>query len=141
MSWHFRKTESPQTEKSFSYYNLLSQPMCPRRMKDLSVKAPALKDLLDKPLDLGCLELIEQTLRDAGVREANWSSDLGDVLRSLKPHVSGSSPQQVLDLLVLLHESSNEKTHKMDLDVTVTLEQVAAARNACGRSSASSSCA
>ena len=59
----------------------------------------------------------------------NLFSDWAKVFRSLKHH--GSSPERVLDLLCFLHESSDEKMQKMDLDdVTVTMEQVAAGRSA-----------
>ena len=126
ISWHFRKTESPQTEKSFSCCPLTSQPTRPRFMKEKSVQVPALKDLLDRPLDLGCAELMEQAMRDAV--NVDWSSNWGHSLRSLKRH--SSSPEHVLDLLFFLNESSDEKMHKMDLDVTVTMGQVAAARRA-----------
>ena len=65
-------------------------------MKNQSAKAPALKDLLDKPLDLGYLELIEQTLRDAGIN-ARWMFLLHKAFRSLKSY--GSSPEHMMDLL------------------------------------------
>ena len=96
-------------------------------MKDWSVKVPALKDLLDRPLDLACVELVERAVRTAGVVEANWSSLWGKAWRSLKRY--GSSPESVLDLLCFLKESSDEKMQQMDLD-DVTVEQVAAARSA-----------
>ena len=127
ISWHFRKTESPQEEKLFSYYNLLSQPTRPRFMKENSVNFPALKGLLDRPLDLGTVELMERAMRAAGFVGPNWSYYWGNRFRSLKPH--GSSPGHVLDLLLVLEESSDEKMQQMDLD-DVTVEQVAAARSA-----------
>ena len=107
-------------------------------MKEHSVKVPALKDLLDRPFDLGCVELMERALRDAGVVNANWSfpwgyvlrdwvSILGDALRSLKRHAS--SPHRVLDLLCFLEESSDEKMRQTDLD-DVTMEDLTAARSA-----------
>ena len=101
----------------------------PRFLKNQSVKVPALKDLLDRPFDLGTVELVEAAMRSAGFGGANWWSLSGDAFRSLKPHSSGSSPERVLDLLCVLEESSDEKMHKMDLD-DVTVEQVAAARSA-----------
>ena len=96
-------------------------------MKRESAQVPALNALLDRTLDLGTVELAESAMRAAGVREANWSSTSADALRSLKPH--GSSPVHVLDLLALLHESSDKKMQQMDLE-DVTVEQVAAARSA-----------
>ena len=97
-------------------------------MKKKSVEVPALKDLLDRPLDLETVELMEQAMRTAGFGESpNWWCIWGDAFKSLKPH--GSSPENVLDLLCLLNESSDEKMQQMDLD-DVTLEQVAAARSA-----------
>ena len=107
-------------------------------MKERSVKVPALKDLLDRPFDLGCVELMERALRDAGVVNANWSSPWGYVLRdwvsilanalrSLKSY--GSSPHRVLDLLCFLDESSDEKMRQTDLD-DVTVEDLTAARSA-----------
>ena len=121
ISWHFRK----MPEKSFSCC-LTSQPNRPRWMKAKSVKVPGFKDLLDRPFDLETVELAEAAMRAAGFG-ANWSSKWGDALRSLKPH--GSSPENVLDLLLLLDESSDEKMQQMGLD-DVTLEQVPAARRA-----------
>ena len=118
ISWHFRKTVSPQQEKSFSYL-LTSQPARPRFMKAKSVKVPALKSLLDRPLDLGNVELME--------RATNWSSPWGKAFRSLKPH--GSSPHRVLDLLCFLDESSDEEMRQMDLD-DVTVEHLTASRSA-----------
>ena len=97
----------------------------PRYMKEKSVKVPALKDLLDRPLDLGCLELADRALKDAGF-SGGWSP-LTDVLRSLKRH--GSSPERVLDLLCSLFESSDEVLQKMDLD-DITMEHLRAGRNA-----------
>jgi len=94
-------------------------------MKEKSLKVPALKDLLDRPLDLGCLELIEQTLKDAGFG-GGWSP-LTDILRSLKRH--SSSPERVLDLLCFLFESNDEKMQKMDLD-DITMEHLTAGHNA-----------
>ena len=88
-------------------------------MKEKSVKVPALKGLLDRPLDLGCVELME--------RATNWSSLWGKAFRSLKPH--GSSPERVLDLLCFLDESSDEKMRQTDLD-DVTMEHLTAARSA-----------
>ena len=104
ISWHFRKTVSPQEEKSFSYDNLLSQPTRPRWMKNQyqSVQVPALKDLLDRPLDLETVELQERAMRDAGVVGGYWSPIWIDDLRSLKRH--GSSPECVLDLLCFFVE-------------------------------------
>ena len=116
----------PNKKKSFSYL-LTSQPARPRFMKEKSVKVPALKDLLDRPLDLGNVELMERAIKDAGVAHANWSSPWGNSLRSLKPH--GSSPERVLDLLCFLGESSDEKMRQTDLD-DVTLEHLTAARSA-----------
>ena len=95
-------------------------------MKNNSVQVPALKDLLDRPLDLGCVELMERAIRDTGFC-ANWSSVWGDAFRSLKRH--GSSPELVLDLLCFLDESSDEKMQKTDLD-DVTVEHLTAARSA-----------
>ena len=98
-------------------------------MKNQSAKAPALKDLLDKPLDLGYLELIEQTLRDAGIN-ARWMFLLHKAFRSLKSY--GSSPEHMMDLLSLLHESSDEKMQKMDLD-DISVQHVTAGRSALGK--------
>ena len=92
--WHFRKTESAQEEESF-YYNLLSQSTRPRWMKHWSAKVPALKDLLDRPLDLETMELVDQAMRTAGFGDGYWSSLLGNDFRSLKPQ--GSAPECVLD--------------------------------------------
>ena len=99
----------------------------PRWMKAMSVKVPALKDLLDRPLDLGAVQLVEAAMRNAGFGEGSWSP-LTDGFKSLR-HGSGSSPEPVLDLLCFLNESSDEKMQQMDLD-DVTVEQVAAARSA-----------
>ena len=98
-------------------------------MKNQSAKAPALKDLLDKPLDLGYLELIEQTLRDAGIN-ARWMFLLHKAFRSLKSY--GSSPEHMMDLLSLLHESSDENVQKMDLD-DISVQHVTAGRSALGK--------
>ena len=98
-------------------------------MKNQSAKAPALKDLLDKPLDLGYLELIEQTLRDAGIN-ARWMFLLHKAFRSLKSY--GSSPEHMMDLLSLLHESSDEKMQKMDLDY-ISVQHVTEGRSALGK--------
>ena len=95
-------------------------------MTEKSVKVPALKDLLDRPLDLGNLELMERAMKDARFG-ANWWSLLANALRSLKPH--GSSPELVLDLLCFLDESSDEKMRQTDLD-DVTLEHLTAGRSA-----------
>ena len=102
---------------------------CPRIMKDWSVKVPALRGLLDRPLDLGSVELAESAVRTAEVIGPNWTSPWVDALRSLKRHGSGSSPERVVDLLLLLDESSDEKMQQMDLE-DVTLERLTAARRA-----------
>ena len=128
ISWHFRKTESLQPQKSVSIISQANRRR-PRWMKEKSVKVPALKGLLDRPLDLGTVELSEAAVRTAGFVEANWRSFWGDVFRSLKRHGSGSSPECVLDLLLFLLESSDEKMQQMDLD-DVTLEHLTAARSA-----------
>ena len=98
----------------------------PRFMISWSVEVPALKDLLDRPLDLETLELVEAAMRTPGFGGGSWSV-WGNACRSLMRH--GSSPERVLNLLCVLEESSDEKMHKMDLD-DVTVEQVAAARSA-----------
>ena len=98
-------------------------------MKENSVNFPALKGLLDRPLDLGTVELMERAMRTAGFC-ANWlSSHWADLFRSLKRHGSASSPERLLDLLCFLKESNNEKMQQMDLD-DVTLEHLTAARSA-----------
>eukprot|EP00434_Breviolum_minutum_P000203 symbB.v1.2.000172.t1/scaffold9.1/size550961/28 len=96
-------------------------------MKEKSVQVPVIKNLLDRPLDLGCVELVEWAIRAAGVAKENWSSVRGNAWRSLKRH--GSSPERVLDLLCFLDESSNEVVQKMDLD-DITLEHLTAACSA-----------
>ena len=98
-------------------------------MKNQSAKVPALKDLLDRPLDLGCIELIEKTLREAGI-SANWFFLLHKAFRSLKSY--GSSPEHMMDLLSLLHESSDEKMQKMDLDA-ISVQHLTASRSALGK--------
>ena len=98
-------------------------------MKNHSAKVPALKDILDRPLDLGCLELIEQTLSDAGI-SARWMFLLHKAFRSLKSY--GSSPEHMMDLLSLLHESSDENVQKMDLD-DISVQHVTAGRSALGK--------
>ena len=127
-------------EKSFSCC-LTNQPNRPRWMKEKSVKVPALKDLLGRPLDVGTVELAEAAMSNHARFGANWTSFWGKAtgfgadwvsipgaaFRSLKRH--GSSPECVLDLLCFLDESSDEKMQQMDLD-DVTAEQVTAARSA-----------
>ena len=103
-------------------YSLISQPTGLRYMKEKSVEVPALKNLLDRPLDLGFLEMVELG--------CGYGSPLADALRSLKPH--SSSPQHVLDLLCFLFESSHKVVHEMDPD-DVTLEHLTAARSALGK--------
>ena len=106
-----------------------NQPKRLRQMKERSLQVTALKDLLDRPLDLETVESRDWAMRVAGVTVLRLRPSLADTLRSLKCY--GSSPESVLDLLCFLDESSDEKMHKMDLeDVTVTMEQVAAARSA-----------
>ena len=100
--------------------------MRPRYMKKQSVKVPALKSLLDRPLDLGCLELADQAFTTAGFGATSWPF-LTDVLISVKRY--GSSPERVLDLLCFLNESSDEVLQKMDLDDT-TVEHLTAGRSA-----------
>jgi len=97
-------------------------------MKERSVQVPALKDLMDRPLNLGSLELVDQAVRTAGFG-SGWSfwSIWGGAFRSLKPH--GSFPEHVLDLLLFLDESSDEKMQQMDLD-DVTVEHLTAGRSA-----------
>ncbi len=133
MSWvpkgisrHFRKTESPQEETIVFLSPHKPTTTRPRWMKEKSVKVPALKDLLDRPLDLRCLELMERAMRDAGFC-AGWVPLWGNYFRSLKRH--GSSPERVLDLLCFLGESSDEKMQQTDLD-DVTLEHLTASRSA-----------
>ena len=58
----------PKEEKSFSDCLLTSKPTRPRLMKENSVKVPALKDLLDRPFDLGTVELAESAMRNPRVR-------------------------------------------------------------------------
>ena len=116
----------PKKKQSFSYL-LTSQPTRPRLMKIWSAEVPALKDLLDRPLDFGCLELADRAMRDAGLGGYNWSSFLANALRSLKSY--GSSPEHMMDLLSLLHESSDEVLQKMDLD-DFTVEHLTAGRSA-----------
>ena len=112
-------------QKNRFFVILRSNRRCLRFMKERSVKVPALKDLLDRPLNLR-MELVESAMRAAGFG-AGWSSTWANAFRSLKPH--GSSPERVLDLLCFLKESRDEKMQQMDLD-DVTVEQVAAARGA-----------
>ncbi len=123
-SW---QEEVPQEGNSRSILSHKPTTTRPRFLKSWSVKVPALKDLLDRPFDLGNVELMERATKDARFVNTNWSSTWGDAFRSLKPH--GSSPERVLDLLWFLGESSDEKMQKMDLD-DVTVEDLTASRSA-----------
>ena len=108
--------------RKLTFYYLTSQPTGLRYMKEKSVEVPALKDLRDRPLDLGFLGMVELG--------CGYGTPLTDAFRSLKPH--GSDPERVLDLLCFLFESSDEKTRKMDLD-DVSVEHVTAGRSALGK--------
>ena len=91
-------------------------------MKERSLKVPALKDLLERPFDLGTVELAELAVRTAGSVDPSCAA-----FRSLKPH--GSSPERVLDLLCFLVESSDKKMQQMELE-NITMELLTAARSA-----------
>lgn len=96
-------------------------------MNEKSVEVPALKDLLNRPWDLGTVELMERAMRDARVVGGYWTLPWGNAWRSLKRY--GSSPEHMMDLLLLLEESSDEKMQLMDLD-DITVEHLTAGRSA-----------